>query len=222
METRRLRTSFIASKIRNTSMTWCAPSRRIDRKSTRLNSSHVKISYAVFCLFARPLRSTLFPYTTLFRSGPRLLDKGGDRVHRAGGVAERALGVFAGGFYRLDGDAQIAHVVHRIEDPEHVDDVVRAFEAHRSEEHTSELQSRENLVCRLLLVRATTEIYPLSLHDALPIWPAPARQRRRPCAPGWWCSRACPGRVCRRLLPPRWRRADCARRSSHRRSGTRR
>src|SRR5690606_38787479 len=39
-----------------------------DRKSTRLNSSHVKISYAVFCLrLARPT-STSFPYTTLFRS----------------------------------------------------------------------------------------------------------------------------------------------------------
>src|SRR5438874_1668804 len=41
-----------------------------DRKSTRLNSSHVEISYAVFCLkiLRRPPRSTLFPYTTLFRS----------------------------------------------------------------------------------------------------------------------------------------------------------
>src|SRR5690606_22956294 len=40
----------------------------------------------------------------------------------------------------------------------------------RSEEHTSELQSRENLVCRLLLDSSTTGTYPLSLHDALPIW----------------------------------------------------
>src|SRR5690606_4854689 len=40
----------------------------------------------------------------------------------------------------------------------------------RSEEHTSELQSRENLVCRLLLENPrTTETHPLSLHDALPI-----------------------------------------------------
>ena len=45
-----------------------------DRKSTRLNSSHHDISYAVFCLkkiflmIRRPPRSTLFPYTTLFRS----------------------------------------------------------------------------------------------------------------------------------------------------------
>src|ERR1035438_2220420 len=41
----------------------------VDRKSTRLNSSHLGISYAVFCLTGRPPRSTLFPYTTLFRSG---------------------------------------------------------------------------------------------------------------------------------------------------------
>src|ERR1035438_5463902 len=41
---------------------------------------------------------------------------------------------------------------------------------HRSEEHTSELQSLRHLVCRLLLDTETTEIYTLSLHDALPIW----------------------------------------------------
>ena len=47
----------------------------------------------------------------------------------------------------------------------------------RSEEHTSELQSHHDLVCRLLLEKknffndtATTEIYTLSLHDALPIY----------------------------------------------------
>src|SRR3990167_8320707 len=41
-----------------------------DRKSTRLNSSHSQISHAVFffLMIRRPPRSTLFPYTTLFRS----------------------------------------------------------------------------------------------------------------------------------------------------------
>src|SRR5688500_4004843 len=39
-----------------------------DRKSTRLNSSHLVISYAVFCLVQQPPRSSLLPYTTLFRS----------------------------------------------------------------------------------------------------------------------------------------------------------
>src|SRR5574344_606654 len=58
----------------------------------------------------------------------------------------------------------------------------------RSEEHTSELQSPDHLVCRLLLEQkniifffffndtATTEIYTLSLHDALPICPTACLQ----------------------------------------------
>src|ERR1039458_1433411 len=56
----------------------------------------------------------------------------------------------------------------------------------RSEEHTSELQSLRHLVCRLLLaVTSSTEIYPLSLHDALPICssrPAWKAARRAPSA----------------------------------------
>src|SRR5687768_9129088 len=43
----------------------------LDRKSTRLNSSHGYISYAVFCLPALPPIPPLFPYTTLFRSSTR-------------------------------------------------------------------------------------------------------------------------------------------------------
>src|SRR5262245_54207169 len=42
-----------------------------DRKSTRLNSSHLGISYAVFCLAPAPPGPTRFPYTTLFRSRKR-------------------------------------------------------------------------------------------------------------------------------------------------------
>src|SRR5688500_13236673 len=50
-----------------------------DRKSTRLNSSHLVISYAVFCFSRPPPSSTLLPYTTLFRSllvavHPQVLD----------------------------------------------------------------------------------------------------------------------------------------------------
>src|SRR3712207_8424314 len=79
-------------------------------------------------MIRRPPRSTLFPYTTLFRS---LLQ----RLH----VGQHELGVD-----RLDvvGRAHLALDVHHIrvgEDPD------------RSEEHTSELQSRQYLVCRLLL-----------------------------------------------------------------------
>src|SRR3972149_34774 len=54
---------------------------------------------------------------------------------------------------------------------------MRSFANIRSEEHTSELQSQSNLGCRLLFFKdtATTEIYTLSLHDALPILCCTAR-----------------------------------------------
>src|SRR6185295_12948861 len=111
-------------------------------------------------MIRRPPRSTLFPYTTLFRSCRRSRSRRRGRYRRAGGRRRCS----------------------------------------RSEEHTSELQSRQYLVCRLLLEKkkkygcmgdigthaahlaeyisvffffndtATTEIYTLSLHDALPIW----------------------------------------------------
>src|SRR5690606_16209441 len=51
------------------------PVNKEDRKSTRLNSSHVKISYAVFCLNIQPPpTSTLLPYTTLFRSYRKMIN----------------------------------------------------------------------------------------------------------------------------------------------------
>src|SRR5246127_5339235 len=127
-------------------------------------------------MIRRPPRSTLFPYTTLFRSAPLAF-------------------TFSGGMALLFSAAAV---------------FARKPRSLRSEEHTSELQSRLHLVCRLLLVKtstdrnrdkfqiltpgqqkrqlhfnrvfaamrfrilffndtATTEIYPLSLHDALPI-----------------------------------------------------
>src|SRR3712207_7573965 len=80
-----------------------------------------------FLMIRRPPRSTLFPYTTLFRS------------ERAREPAARALDVLSRG----------------VERPEPVEDLardrVRAVREVRSEEHTSELQSRQYLVCRLLL-----------------------------------------------------------------------
>src|SRR3712207_7675843 len=81
-------------------------------------------------MIRRPPRSTLFPYTTLFRS-PR---------HAAGGAG--AGKPQPGGQH--DGRA-IRH--GRLGGPEGP----REREQHRSEEHTSELQSRQYLVCRLLL-----------------------------------------------------------------------
>src|SRR5436309_8310844 len=89
------------------------------------------------------LSSTLFPYTTLFRS--LLLaravscDDAGDYYYRGCPVRQHT-------FWRSDGDCGYQHrnlVCFRY----------RLFGClrHRSEEHTSELQSREKLVCRLLL-----------------------------------------------------------------------
>src|SRR5258708_1629033 len=157
---------------------------RKDRKSTRLNSSHQIISYAVFCLkkkkqsgqndnshrplqiravsglvthplrqpharhvlrcdplsadhrhclffflmIRRPPRSTLFPYTTLFRSStPERRAAGGCTQSRA--ARQTPLGV-----RRL----------------------APATGSQRSEEHTSELQSPDHLVCRLLLEKKKT------------------------------------------------------------------
>src|SRR3712207_6893135 len=81
-------------------------------------------------MIRRPPRSTLFPYTTLFRSLPGL-GGGGDRGDHAG---------VAGG--ELGGD-RVAQQVPEAE--------LRVPTRRRSEEHTSELQSRQYLVCRLLL-----------------------------------------------------------------------
>src|SRR2546430_6527164 len=90
-------------------------------------------------MIRRPPRSTLFPYTTLFRS--ELLAKVLACVHVA---VDRE---FAGGHVRPDLDAGAGHVGSRDADRAGV------FPVHvaRSEEHTSELQSQSNLVCRLLL-----------------------------------------------------------------------
>src|SRR3989344_3343771 len=93
-------------------------------------------------MIRRPPRSTLFPYTTLFRSSCET--KNNSWVTSFAVLPDRAIST-------------------------------------RSEEHTSELQSHVSLVCRLLLVymkntetfyndTAATEIYTLSLHDALPIF----------------------------------------------------
>src|SRR5947209_16173772 len=70
-------------------------------------------------MIRRPPRSTLFPYTTLFRSRVEHQDEDGRIDDGAHGAAPHALGAAVG--------------------------------AERSEEHTSELQSRQYLVCRLLL-----------------------------------------------------------------------
>src|SRR3712207_8896871 len=98
-------------------------------------------------MIRRPPRSTLFPYTTLFRSAA---EDGAVELHRLAGVAgEVQVRVQAGG-HRVSWGVG---VVSRDGRPSRPAEVI----AHgrggglRSEEHTSELQSRQYLVCRLLL-----------------------------------------------------------------------
>src|SRR3712207_8921769 len=85
-------------------------------------------------MIRRPPRSTLFPYTTLFRSEDR------EQAIALGLVAVPLVGVDHGA---VDDEADGAtdEVGYGVGEPE------------RSEEHTSELQSRQYLVCRLLLVK---------------------------------------------------------------------
>src|SRR3712207_9554328 len=102
-------------------------------------------------MIRRPPRSTLFPYTTLFRSALREMEAD---VGRTGGLSLR-YGLFygPGTWYHRDGASARGIAEGRITivgDGQgrwswvHVDDAVA-----RSEEHTSELQSRQYLVCRL-------------------------------------------------------------------------
>src|SRR2546427_8190338 len=87
-------------------------------------------------MIRRPPRSTLFPYTTLFRSGDdALVVEGVDE-------GESALGLDLAG-------APVRLIVVRAVQDDH--GAVATRRRHRSEEHTSELQSQSNLVCRLLL-----------------------------------------------------------------------
>src|SRR3712207_7691084 len=90
----------------------------------------------IFLMIRRPPRSTLFPYTTLFRSLLKLFGA-------VGGFRERGAG------------ADEAVVAQQ-------DRVMRGGDL-RSEEHTSELQSRQYLVCRLLLETKKHRARPLPL-----------------------------------------------------------
>src|SRR5438034_6754957 len=80
-------------------------------------------------MLRRPPRSTLFPYTTLFRSTAD------------DAALERAFGVVTGSLAEPVGDPAILPTYHGLG---------------RSEEHTSELQSHSDLVCRLLLEKKKT------------------------------------------------------------------
>src|SRR2546427_4603326 len=91
-------------------------------------------------MIRRPPRSTLFPYTTLFRSrhavGARQRPDHGLDVAALRRVALAEVPIAVGGLVRAK---------------HHLVEAATRRRAARSEEHTSELQSQSNLVCRLLL-----------------------------------------------------------------------
>src|SRR5260370_9015479 len=88
-------------------------------------------------MIRRPPRSTLFPYTTLFRSDPARIRRG----RRDGRLLPRC-----GALHRIPGGVSSAPLWP-----------VDSRGSARSEEHTSELQSHLNLVCRLLLEKKKTK-----------------------------------------------------------------
>src|SRR2546430_4386948 len=100
-------------------------------------------------MIRRPPRSTLFPYTTLFRSVPRRIAPGGLLAVRAQaqgygpgrpGARERVERALRAAWQRAGGRLP-----------------AQRLSAARSEEHTSELQSQSNLVCRLLLEKQNSD-----------------------------------------------------------------
>src|SRR5437879_5516905 len=147
----------------------CRANRSRDRKSTRLNSSHRCISYAVFCLILPLLCSSLFPYTTLFRSnlcGAVIAPVGQALMQRSHVPQRSRVGSSCGNSSVVKISARKNHV------PSFSSISIVLLPCQpipRSEEHTSELQSPMYLVCRLLLDTAPPMFFTLSLHDALPI-----------------------------------------------------
>src|SRR2546422_3765569 len=89
--------------------------------------------YFFFLMIRRPPRSTLFPYTTLFRSLVEAMNEKAAELEMTDSHFVDATGLSKG-------------------------NVSRAAHGYRSEEHTSELQSRLHIVCRLLLEKKTPEL----------------------------------------------------------------
>src|SRR2546430_11093645 len=90
-------------------------------------------------MIRRPPRSTLFPYTTLFRSLYGLVNN---------------AGIGTSGMLTLMRDAQIEELARL----NMIAPIILTKYVLRSEEHTSELQSQSNLVCRLLLEKKNMKV----------------------------------------------------------------
>src|SRR3712207_8229493 len=100
-------------------------------------------------MIRRPPRSTLFPYTTLFRSHVP------QRVHAVVAIVHEEPG-------RDVPEDPVPLVVAEVVGDRLPDAEVAVVGDVRSEEHTSELQSRQYLVCRLLLEKTTRPTYCLT------------------------------------------------------------
>src|SRR3712207_8922917 len=102
-------------------------------------------------MIRRPPRSTLFPYTTLFRSLDNSAPSGVDAQGRALMYAPSPV----------EGGSSVSHwdvslYANQLMEPDVSGDLIHSV---RSEEHTSELQSRQYLVCRLLLEKKKKRSY---------------------------------------------------------------
>src|SRR2546427_6994453 len=108
-------------------------------------SAHLHLLF-FFLMIRRPPRSTLFPYTTLFRS---LISQ-----HEPGSAGPKD-------FVVQDHPPITGQPLDRL--PESLDRI-ETVPLTRSEEHTSELQSQSNLVCRLLLEKKKRQQYTVSIN----------------------------------------------------------
>src|SRR2546430_10326487 len=152
-----------------------------------------------FLMIRRPPRSTLFPYTTLFRSADSAQTTPGQKFHVLGGGVSRITGAA----FPLRHPHLALVVGLRVSRPETDREHEIRF---RSEEHTSELQSQSNLVCRLLLGKKKPRTERLLAfpdqtrpHPRAPRPPGGRYRPRRPYHP--------PARVpacCRPPPPDRW------------------
>src|SRR3712207_8974301 len=102
-------------------------------------------------MIRRPPRSTLFPYTTLFRSTGQRRQR--FRIGRAGHQRVEPCPARPPDDLSHDGTERAVGALQRLLDPLHH---LAPLLQERSEEHTSELQSRQYLVCRLLLEKKKT------------------------------------------------------------------
>src|SRR5258706_278411 len=131
-------------------------------------------------MIRRPPRSTLFPYTTLFRSQNRCCHKSGEPPLCP---VSWPLTVTNGTKKLVPRFRSISSKIPAERSTPNASSPRMAVmnHAHRSGEHTSGLQSPNHIACRPFFFNdtATTEIYTLPLHDALPISEQVLPQKRR-------------------------------------------